>query len=925
MKRVVALVFFSAVLAACQCGPGVSCKEDSACAPWGRCGAAGYCVALPTPTEDAGAPPPVMRLAVDTLSVGDVGCGLNASGMVQVTNDGDGVLELKLRSNSAAFVVNATATVPARSTVPVSVEARMPKDALAGQRLEGILTLEGNDPRLPRAFVAVSAVAKGATLVASPPVSSFGIVPLGVDAGTSITVRNSGTDTATVTFGAPDDEQFGLAQAGFALDAGVSVTIDARFVPSRAGAASTTIAMQTTSAVCGDSASALELRGQGTTGLVGLSTSDLYFGVDGRVDCGATSPSRTLTLINAGSAAFAWSTSLGKGIQSPFTVMPSGGTLLGNTQVTITLTSGSLPSRASTAEGAFSDLLTLSTDSPGDQPHAVTLHQSANGAVLRLAPSAVQFGGVPLTTSATAPVSLVNEGSTPIAVNWNISPAAFTLEPGAPDVAALGTSTATVKFQPGMELMEQRGTLALSLPPDAGVLCADLPAAVELSGSGTSGNVGFSPVALDFGQVNCGTTAAAQTVTFTNSGNQPYTVTAALANANSPFTIAVSPSSGTVAADGGTLQILVTPKAIPATSAVTTNLYGDTLTVTTDVAGDVPHDVVLTQTARGAIFSFSTPSLQFGDVAVGSQGTAQFTVTNSGNAPGTLHFAAGSTNRFTLPANVTVAGGTGAPVLGTFSPTMQVQVSDSSAVTTTAATVLCQPLPAPANGPPRIGLEGRGTNTPVVTQSVNALTFGNGGMVPCGTQATAKTFTLRNDSTQVLSLTPTVTGNSAAYTVNCPAMLAVGATATVTVTPNAIPSMADTAADFFGATLTIRAQGGPVNEDKVVALHMTAQGARLAFNTTALRNFDGTATQSFTVLNTGNASAQVTLTLADTMNGYTRAPAGTSTVPTSGLVGSVSFNRPFLALGTLTNSLSMASTSTLCAPLPTAMALSSSP
>jgi len=116
-----------------------------------------------------------------------------------------------------------------------------------------------------------------------------------------------------------------------------------------------------------------------------------------------------------------------------------------------------------------------------------------------------------------------------------------------------------------------------------------------------------------------------------------------------------------------------------------------------------------------------------------------------------------------------------------------------------------------------------------------------------------------------------------------------------------------------------------VNEDKVVALHMTAQGARLAFNTTALRNFDGTATQSFTVLNTGNASADVTLSLGTPANGYTRAPAGTATVPTSGLVGSVTFNRPLLTFGNLTNSLSMASTSTLCAPLPMALQLSSSP
>lgn len=921
MRRALAVCLVSVVLTACQCGPGVACRDDSPCAPWGRCGAAGFCVALPSGSDgdDAGLPP-LMSIAADTLSLGDVACGQNATGSIMVSNGGEGPLELVLRSNTSAFVVAASATVPSRTTVGVMVEARMPLDVVAGQRLEGVITLEGNDPQLPRAFVSVSAIARGSTLVASPPVSSFGIVPLTVDAGAQVTVRNTGNETAVVTLGAPDDAQFGFAENGFSVDAGASVTLNARFVPSRAGSASSTVALQPMGSVCGDSAATLELRGQGTTGLVGLSSSDLFFGDNGRVACGATSPAKTLTLVNAGGAAFAWSTTLGKGLQSPFTVTPASGTVLANSQVTLSVSSAAIPSRATTDEGGFSDLLTLSTDSPGDQPHLVSLHQSAHGAVLRLSPTNVQFGGVPLTTSATAPVSLVNEGSAPIGVSWSVAPSAFSLESGAPTEAALGTSSATVRFEPGMELMPQSGMLTLTVSTaDGGVLCADAPMPVTLSGSGTSGNVGFSPVTLDFGQVNCGTTAPAQTVTFTNSGNQPYRVTAALANPSSPFAISLSPSDGTVAADGGTLQILVTPSAIPQSSAVTTNLYGDTLTVTTDVAGDTPHDIPLTQTARGSIFTFSTPSLQFGDIAVGSQGTAQFTVINSGNATGTLNFAQGSTGRFTVPASVTVAGGVGAPVLGMFSPTMQMVVTDSASVSATSQTVLCQPLPA------RLGLEGRGTNTPVVVQSVNSLTFGTSGLVPCGTQASAKTFTLRNDSTQALTLTPSVTGNVGAYVVNCPAMVGVGATVTVTVTPNAIPQTADTANDFFGATLTVRAQGGPVDENHVVALHMTAQGARMAFNTTALRNFDATANQSFTVLNTGNASASVTLTLADTGNGYSRSPAGMTTVPTSGLVGGVTFSRPFLVFGNLTNSLSLATTSTLCAPLPSALSLASSP
>jgi hypothetical protein len=105
---------------------------------------------------------------------------------------------------------------------------------------------------------------------------------------------------------------------------------------------------------------------------------------------------------------------------------------------------------------------------------------------------------------------------------------------------------------------------------------------------------------------------------------------------------------------------------------------------------------------------------------------------------------------------------------------------------------------------------------------------------------------------------------------------------------------------------------------------MTAQGARLSFNPTSLRNFDGMGTQNFTLVNSGNAPATFTLALSNTGNNYSFTPAGMATVNgNTGAGGSVTFNRGLLQLGTVTNTLSVGTNSVLCAPLPAAMTLTS--
>jgi hypothetical protein len=118
--------------------------------------------------------------------------------------------------------------------------------------------------------------------------------------------------------------------------------------------------------------------------------------------------------------------------------------------------------------------------------------------------------------------------------------------------------------------------------------------AVQVSGSAVS----VSTTALAFGDVSCGTTAAAKTVVVTNTGKSAITYQATLAlGGRSPYT--VSPASGTVAANGKA-TVTVTPEAIPARN-LATEVFDDTLTVKTNASGDTAHTVALTETASGAM------------------------------------------------------------------------------------------------------------------------------------------------------------------------------------------------------------------------------------------------------------------------------------------------------------------------------------
>ena len=199
--------------------------------------------------------------------------------------------------------------------------------------------------------------------------------------------------------------------------------------------------------------------------------------------------------------------------------------------------------------------------------------------------------------------------------------------------------------------------------------------------------VGFVADTLDFGQTDCGTAAQPHTLVLYNPTADAYTFTTAFgAGASSIYT--VTPDSGAVLA-GTELELTITSRAIPQTSATSDNLYGDTLTITTTSHGDQPHTVAIKQTAHGAILSVSAPTVDFATPAkVGAPATTNaITISNQGNAPADVTVASdGFSFVFTSGGAQTIAPGASLAGQVSYSPKAIGAIHETLAVQATGPT-----------------------------------------------------------------------------------------------------------------------------------------------------------------------------------------------------------------------------------------------
>jgi hypothetical protein len=647
----------------------------------------------------------------------------------------------------------------------------------------------------------------------------------------------------------------------------------------------------------------------------------------GLVACGAAAPAdQTVTITNTGGEPLTWTATLSSTPQFAING-PAGGTLGPGASGTVAISATPVPGTAGAGDTQQA-VLTITTNDAAKASTDLPVKLTAGGGTLTLVPLTASFGDSPFSVGMDAgiaatdvPIALKNTGNQPLTVNltqptdtqftarWTGYPAAVVLQPGAvfPDLVG--------KFTPA-QLGDSVGSAPIVV--SSGALCGTSPTAITMTGAGTGSNFSVQPGSLDFGTVDCGTTAGAKTITVKNtSSTTAFNITdVSLAGAaSSPYVVTIGGNAIATpvsVAAGASVVITVTPKAIPSVSEVTPNLYGDTLTVTTDDPSDSPHALDLRMTAQGAILSQSSASIDFGAVILNTTATTPITVTNSGNVPATVSYGLGTAAFGLTPQGQTVAGGSKYTADVTFTPTAKTAYASTATMSIAPGPVLCAPLPA------GITLAGQGAVS--ASLSPTSLDFG---LVSCNTTAAAKTVVLKNTGTAAFTWNGTL-GKTYYAIAPKTGSLNPGDTVTITVTPAKVPATSATTADLYADTLTI-ATTPSLESPYLVSLHETASGAILSFNPTSLAfgyvRAGRSSTLSFAVANSGNVAAPYTLSIGGSN------PAVFSVTPTSGTAGagssaaeSAKFS-PAVSGGRSAN-VSLATSAVRCGPIPNPLTMS---
>jgi hypothetical protein len=282
-----------------------------------------------------------------------------------------------------------------------------------------------------------------------------------------------------------------------------------------------------------------------------------------------------------------------------------------------------------TATGAFGAILTISSLSIGT--HQITASysgdfgntSSTSSAVsvvitsvqapsATLSPTSLTFASQTTGTTSTAQtVTLTNSGNAALALTSIVASGDFAVSQNCgSSLAASGTCTLSVTFTP-TAAGSRTGTVSVT---DNAI---GSPQTVLLAGTGaapivTAPAVTLSPTSLTFAAETVGTASAAQTVTLTNSGTAPLSLTSIAASGD----FAVSQSCGASLAAGGTCTLSVT------FTATATGTRTGALSITDNAMGS-PQTVSLTGGGEYVTLSSSSSGLSISTPGGTATGTIQ--------------------------------------------------------------------------------------------------------------------------------------------------------------------------------------------------------------------------------------------------------------------------------------------------------------
>lgn len=341
------------------------------------------------------------------------------------------------------------------------------------------------------------------------------------------------------------------------------------------------------------------------------------------------------------------------------------------------------PLSAGSASGGF----TL-TSNASNSPLTVELVGTGGQPGLAISPASFNFGSVQVGSTGSATITLTNSGNESVLITQASATgtgfSANGLSSGA-TIAAGQSTTFTAQFAPTTAGSASGSISVASNSPNS-------PLTIALSGSGSQAQITAIPGTAVFGNVSAGTSNS-QTISLTNNGTASLVI-----------------SHTTVTGTGFSMTGLSTPITIPAGSNTTFNAVfapGAAGAVTgsialTSNAPNSPFTIALSGTglAGTQLLTFSTSSLSFGSVNVGSNTDLSSALTNTGNSSVTISAVNVTGAVFTVTgvsSGETLAAGQSIPVTVQFAPTAGGAISGTVSLLSNAT-----------NSPATLSLSGSG-------------------------------------------------------------------------------------------------------------------------------------------------------------------------------------------------------------------------
>jgi len=474
----------------------------------------------------------------------------------------------------------------------------------AGSR-SATLTLTGSASNSPNTIsLSGTGQAQSATLGAI----NFGGVAVGASSTLTATLANTGIGPLSLT--APSTSAVGGTDFSFvsttcasSLTVGANCTVIVRFSPTAAASRSGSLSLST-----GAGTLSAILSGIGN-GSVATLTSASTLAVPGAW-YGSAAQTVTATYRNDGNTVLSLAMPV---LTAPLSVSSN------NCSSIAVGASCSMVISAATNVPGLNQSQSFAPSGAINTPASTTVNWSTYTAVPRWSSTSLAFGSVTTGNSAGQSLTLTNDGNT--AYNWasNSSianaPGGFSFNTGAcTSVAAGGSCTVTVIFTP---------TAATSYGGSGLTMAA---ASYSTNTFAVSG-MGITPpsITASAGTLSASTvapTVATGTVSFTNSGQTPTTLTLAVSGGSSLSATTLScPASGSCGS-------------VTVTSPTTAGTYNGTLSMTSSAGGTVASVAVNLAVLTPPVIGSSPSSLTF-SVGPGLSQTKTITLSNSGGAAAT--------------------------------------------------------------------------------------------------------------------------------------------------------------------------------------------------------------------------------------------------------------------------------------------------